>query len=143
MTTLTSTSTLTPEGWCVALAGQADITNFDVLREALFAHLPPGATALIIDASALEYLDSMALRSVAMAARVLKKHQGVLTVLNPQDAVLKLLKLTGADTYMNILHTTQAETGRGPRLRRSRGPRGSGWLSRPARCRTGPATGGR
>lgn len=105
MTTLTSTSKLTPAGWVVTLAGQADITNFDVLREALFAHLPPGATRLIIDATALEYLDSMALRSLSMAARVLKKHDGRLTMINPQPAVLKLLELTGASTLMTIIRS--------------------------------------
>ena len=108
MTTLTSTSALTPDGWCVVLTGQADLTNFDVLREALFEHLPPGATRLTIDAAGLEYLDSMALRSIAMAARVLRRSQGMLTLLNPQETVLKLLRLTGADTYMTIRRTAPA-----------------------------------
>ena len=102
MTTLSVTVRDTPAGQIIVLDGQADITNFRLLAEGLFGHMPLGRKKLIVDAAKLAYMDSMALRSLAQAARVLKQRGGHLTLLNPQLAVLKLLELVGADTYMVI-----------------------------------------
>jgi anti-anti-sigma factor len=99
---LTITTRDTPAGIIVALAGQADVTNSGRLVEALMGQLPAGVTRLIVDIARLSYMDSIALRALVMAARVLKNRGGRLTVIHPQKAVTRLLAVTGADTLMFI-----------------------------------------
>ena len=55
-----------------------------------------------MDLAGLAYMDSMALRALVMAARVLRNRGGKLTLLHPREAVLRMLTLTGADTLVTI-----------------------------------------
>jgi anti-sigma B factor antagonist len=102
MTELTITPRLTPGGTIVELAGQADVTSSGRLVEALCGQLPPGTVKLIVDVSQLAYMDSMALRALVVAAKVLKNRGGLLTVLHPRDAVRRTLAPTEADQLILI-----------------------------------------
>lgn len=99
---LTITPRLTPAGTIIELSGQADVTNSGRLVEALCTQLPPGAVRLVLDVSQLAYMDSMALRALVVAAKVLKNRGGQLTVLHPREAVRRMLSLTGVDTLVLI-----------------------------------------
>ena len=102
MTDLVITPHETPDGTVVVLEGQADVLTSGTLVEALMAHLPPGTDKLMVDVAGLAYMDSMALRALVMAARVLRNRGGTLTLLQPTRAVLRMLQLTGADTMMFV-----------------------------------------
>ena len=108
-TELSITEQDTPAGVIVVLAGEADVLNSGRLVEALMQRLPMGVTKLVVDVARLAYIDSMALRALVMAARVLKQRGGRLTLLQPSSTVQKMLMITGADQYM----TVQAAAGPG------------------------------
>jgi len=99
---LVITEVLTPAGIVVVLAGQADVLDSGRLVEALMQRLPMGVTKLIVDVAQLAYMDSMAMRALMMAARVLRNRGGKLTLLQPREAVRRVLQITGADTLMLI-----------------------------------------
>ena len=99
---LTITPTMTPAGTVIVLEGEADVLSSGLLVEALMQQLPPGVVKLIVDVSKLAYMDSMALRAVVMAARVLRNRGGKLILLRPREAVLRILSITGADTLMLV-----------------------------------------
>lgn len=100
--TLEITEVMSPAGVVVVLAGQADVLNSGRLVEALMQRLPAGVTKLLVNTAQLAYIDSMALRALVMAARVLNNRDGKMTLIQPREAVLRLLTLTGADKYMII-----------------------------------------
>ena len=99
---LTITPQSTPAGTVVHLTGQADVLNSGRLVEALCGLVPIGVTKLLIDCSRLAYIDSMALRAFVVVAKVLRNRNGWLTLIHPREAVLRMLTITGADTYMRI-----------------------------------------
>jgi len=100
--TLTITPTVTPAGTVIVLEGEADVLSSGLLVEALMQQLAPGVVKLIVDVSKLAYMDSMALRAVVMAARVLRNRGGKLILLRPRAALLRMLAITGADTLMLV-----------------------------------------
>lgn len=102
MTELTITPKMTPAGTVVHLAGQADVLNSGRLVEALCGFAPLGVTRLLVDCSLLSYIDSMALRAFIVVAKVLRNRNGWLTLIQPREAVTRMLMITGADTYMHI-----------------------------------------
>jgi anti-sigma B factor antagonist len=93
---------MTPAGTVIVLAGEADVLSSGLLVEALMQQLAPGVVKLIVDVSKLAYMDSMALRAVVMAARVLRNRGGKLILLRPRAALRRMLAITGADTFMLV-----------------------------------------
>lgn len=102
MTDLTITPKMTPAGTIVHLAGQADVLNSGRLVEALCGFAPLGVTRLLVDCSQLAYIDSMAMRAFVVVAKVLRNRNGWLTLIQPREAVSRMLMITGADTFMKI-----------------------------------------
>ena len=98
--TLTITPRDTPAGLVLELSGEADVLNSGFLVETLLSHLPTGVSRLLVDVAQLAYIDSMALRSFVVAAKVVRNRGGWLTLIQPRDAVRRMLAITGADTYM-------------------------------------------
>ena len=81
----------------VELAGEADVTNSDTLREALEAEVAKQPRTLIIDLSGLRFMDSSALHVILRANRAMDRQGGVLALASPREPVAKMLRLTAAD----------------------------------------------
>jgi anti-anti-sigma factor len=58
--------------------------------------------SLLADAEGLSFIDTMAARSLAQAARVLASRGGRLTLARPQQRVLQVLEMTGAASLMHV-----------------------------------------
>jgi anti-anti-sigma factor len=80
-------------GPVLILAGEADVTNAEQLRDAVSAQLVSGAVYLTIDAAGLSFADSSAMGILAGAGRTLKELGGGLVLLRPQEGVLRTLTL--------------------------------------------------
>jgi anti-sigma B factor antagonist len=93
---------MTPAGTVIVLEGEADVLSSGLLVEALMQQLAPGVVKLIVDVSKLAYMDSMALRAVVMAARVLRNRGGKLILLRPRTALRRMLAITGSDTFLLV-----------------------------------------
>src|SRR5262249_31432831 len=70
------------------------------------AQLPNGAMYLTIDAAGLSFADSRALGILTGTGRSLKELGGRLVLLRPQETVLRMLTLLGADQVVTIRTST-------------------------------------
>ncbi|MCU1466078.1 MAG: anti-sigma factor antagonist [Actinomycetia bacterium] len=79
----------------VNLVGEIDIANADALGEQLDQLIGAGADRLVVDLSALDFMDSS---GIAMLLRAAGRVDSM-SVRNPTDAVRRIIECTGlADT---------------------------------------------
>jgi anti-sigma B factor antagonist len=86
----------------VELAGEADVTGSDTLRALLEAEAGKRPALLIIDMSALRYMDSAALQEILRAHLALGKGGGRLALVNPHDTVARVLTMTEVDRIVPV-----------------------------------------
>jgi anti-anti-sigma factor len=89
----------------LALSGEADITNSDQLRDLLDTEVAKQPSHLIIDMSGLRFMDSSALHALLRTNRALDRQGGVLSLVAPQEAVARMLRLTAADRLVPVYTT--------------------------------------
>jgi anti-sigma B factor antagonist len=87
----------------VELAGDADVTGSDELNALLEAEITkrPGRL-LILEMSALRYMDSAALQVILHAYLALGKGGGRLALVNPHDTVARMLQMTEVDRIVPV-----------------------------------------
>jgi anti-anti-sigma factor len=86
----------------VKLAGEADVTGTETLHALLQAEMSKRPGLLIIDMSALRFMDSAALQTILRARLALEKEGGRLALVNPSDTVARVLRLTEADRIVPV-----------------------------------------
>lgn len=109
----TSVTTVESDGepyTLVELAGEADVTNSDALREVLEAEVAKQPGTLIIDLSGLRFMDSSALHVVLRASRAMDRQAGVLALASPREPVAKMLRLTAADQLIPVYASVSEAT---------------------------------
>jgi anti-sigma B factor antagonist len=89
----------------VELAGEADVTNADALREVLEAEVAKQPRTMIIDLGGLRFMDSSALHVILRANRTMDRQGGVLALACPREPVAKMLRLTAADQLIPVYPT--------------------------------------
>ena len=94
----------------VELAGEADVTNSDALREMLDTEVAKQPRMVIIDLSGLRFMDSSALHVILRANRVLDRQGGVLALASPREPVAKMLRLTAADQLIPVYASVSEAT---------------------------------
>lgn len=94
----------------VVLDGEADVTNCNALREVLEAEVAKQPRTLIIDLSALRFMDSSALHVILRANRAMDRQGGVLALANPREPVAKILQLTAADQLLPVYASVNEAT---------------------------------
>ena len=94
----------------VELVGEADVTNSESLRDVLDTEVAKQPRTLILDLSALRFMDSSALHVVLRANRALDRQGGVLALARPREAVAKMLRLTAADQLIPVYASVQEAT---------------------------------
>ena len=102
MSTLCVSVTAGDAGPVIVLAGEADVTNAEQLRDVIDAQLASGAVYLTIDAAGLSFADSEAIGILAGTGRTLKELGGGLVLLWPQDSVLRTITLLRVDQVITI-----------------------------------------
>jgi anti-sigma B factor antagonist len=81
---------------CLALAGELDMSNLHLAREALLGILDePGVTGVIVDLAALEFMDSMGVQVLLQAKRRAMSRQIRLAVINARGRALRVLTIIG------------------------------------------------
>jgi len=89
-------------GPVIVLAGEADLTCKEQLGALITGQLAGGTRQLTIDVSGLRFADSASIRTLSLAARMLKERGGRLVLLNPQRPVGRVLALMGVDQMVTI-----------------------------------------
>jgi anti-sigma B factor antagonist len=86
----------------VELAGEADVTAVKTLRALLEAETSKRPSLLIIEMSALRYMDSAALQEILRAHVELAAAGGRLALVNPHDTVARVLRMTEVDQVVPV-----------------------------------------
>lgn len=92
------------DGACsvVCLAGEADLTTTE-LRDALTTEIAVSKPRLLlVDMSALTFIDSAAMQMIIAAQRVFHRDGGTLALVNPSSTVSRGLRLTGVDEVIAV-----------------------------------------
>ena len=91
----------------VALRGDLDVTDADVAEAAISALVARGQN-LIIDASALDFIDCSALGALLRVRALAQRGGGNVVLAAPQPHVLRLLALTGNDEVFRAQASVEA-----------------------------------
>jgi anti-sigma B factor antagonist len=86
----------------VALHGDLDIEAAPELRALLTELLEAGVTALVIDVSDLEFMDSSGLGVLVSSHRRLSRYGGKLRVVGANHAVARVIEVTGLDRVFDL-----------------------------------------
>jgi len=82
-------------GSVILVEGDLDLASAPTLRTTLHARIDAGEMHLVLDLSALDFLDSSGLGVLVGAARRVRTEMGgTITLVNPSASVLRLLELT-------------------------------------------------
>jgi stage II sporulation protein AA (anti-sigma F factor antagonist) len=92
----------------ITLSGETDITTVAELSELVTAQLSGGTLHLTIDASGLSFADSASVRVLVLAARTLRQRGGGLLLQRPQQVLVRMLEIMGADQMITIRGETEA-----------------------------------
>jgi anti-sigma B factor antagonist len=86
----------------VAAAGEIDLTNAECLRDALLSAFNAGATAVVVDLTAVTFLDSAGVTALVRAARRASASEAALRVAVTSPAVLRVLDLVGINQLVPV-----------------------------------------
>jgi anti-anti-sigma factor len=86
----------------VILSGEADLTSVGQLSALITAQLSGGTRQLTVDVSGLRFADTASIRTLMLAARMLKEQGGSLVLLRPQPTMARMLDLLGVAQMFTI-----------------------------------------
>jgi anti-anti-sigma factor len=84
------------------LQGELDICNKDCLRRAIGSALEHHPSTLVLDLSALGFMDCSGLSVLVWAHKLLAGQQRQLLITGSQPIVRRLICLMGLDTYLHL-----------------------------------------
>jgi len=90
------------------VCGRMDAESTPVFDEQCQSWISRGATALIIDVGALEYVSSMGLRSFMLAGKLLKAKGGSLRVCCQKGLVKQVFEITRLDSVFPMHDSVEA-----------------------------------
>lgn len=103
MSELKSAVSATASGPLIALSGEADLGTAAALGELLSAQVKDeNTTFLTLDLSQVSFIDSMAVRLLIMAGKLLRERGGTLVLIQPQEGVARVLEMMGVDQIMTV-----------------------------------------
>ena len=110
MTDLFSVSTERPSGakGIIALTGEVDIYTAPRFKESMLELLDGGVDKLVVDLSAVTFIDSTALGVLIGGLRRQRDAGGHMALVVATPAVERVLTITGLDRVFDIYHTRAA-----------------------------------
>jgi anti-anti-sigma factor len=91
----------------VRLEGRLDATNAPEIERRLGEIIGGGATRVVLDCSALEYISSAGLRVFLSVAKRLMAAQGRLALGGPLPQVREILEIAGFTSVMQVAQTVE------------------------------------
>lgn len=98
-------STVLDQRTVVHVAGEIDVYTAPSLRRYLDDQIQRGARELVVDLSAVTFLDSTGLGVLVGRLRVIRGQSGSLLIVGARDRVLKVFTITGLDTVFPMADT--------------------------------------
>ena len=99
---LTIRQTPTPEddGCRLEVEGELDVASASHFREAVSSLLGTGCRRIVVDLAGTTFLDSSGLGAIVWAFHRLHAAGGVLEVVNPDERIAQVMKITGVDRLL-------------------------------------------
>ena len=92
----------------LAVSGEVDVYTAPALRDRIADLLDSGQQRLVIDLGGVEFLDSTGLGVLVAGLNRAREVGGSLSLVCPQERVLKLFRITGLDEVFTV-HSTVDE----------------------------------
>jgi len=89
----------------VSLRGEIDVYTAPRLRQALIDLVEEGATDIVVDLSAIDFLDSTGLGVLVGGLKRVKSNEGELKLVVTQDRIMKIFDITGLSKVFPIFAT--------------------------------------
>ena len=105
---LTLNTRIEGERTVLAVSGEVDVYTAPALRDRIADLLDGGQQQLIIDLGGVEFLDSTGLGVLVAGLNRAREVGGSLSLVCPQERVLKLFRITGLDEVFTV-HPTVDE----------------------------------
>ena len=86
----------------IGLQGELDVHGAPKLRDSLFELMAEGHQRIVLDFSALEFIDSSGLGVILGALRRQRDHGGQLVVACATPRIVRLLEITGLSDVMSL-----------------------------------------
>ena len=90
------------KAWAIKLSGEFDIFNSTVLKNELNGLVTQKNADLIIDCTALDYMDSTSIGSLVAVLKNVKGYEGKVVLENLKPNLLKLFKITNLNKVFEI-----------------------------------------
>jgi anti-sigma B factor antagonist len=91
----------------LVVAGELDLFGVPDLKRTLAELIERGVRRVVVDLSAVTFLDSTALGVILGAMRRLRARGGELAVVNLNPSITQLLEITGLDQMLAVLPSLQ------------------------------------
>ncbi len=92
----------------VEVGGEVDVFTAPALDETLSGLVAEGRTALVIDLTGVDFLDSTGLGVLVKALKRVREHGGRLAVVATEERICKVFRITGLDTAMGLTDSVDA-----------------------------------
>jgi anti-sigma B factor antagonist len=86
----------------VAVAGEIDVYTSPLLQERLVEVLKDGSSSIVLDLSAVTFLDSTGLGVLITGLKRCRSAEGDLVLVTAQPNVLKVLEITGLNDVFQV-----------------------------------------
>jgi anti-sigma B factor antagonist len=90
------------DGPIVRVAGELDVATAPRFREAVHRALEGRSRRLIVDVETLDFIDSTALGVLVSAVKAMAERDGIVVVVAPSRATLRVLEMTGLAERVEI-----------------------------------------
>lgn len=86
----------------VEVTGEVDVYTAPALDEALAELVAAGRTGIVVDLTAVDFLDSTGLGVLVKTLKRVREQQGHLAVVAVEERIRKIFRITGLDTVMSL-----------------------------------------
>lgn len=93
------------------VTGEVDVYTAPQLDEALSAVVEGGHNKLIVDLSAVDFLDSTGLGVLVKALKRVRENGGSLAVVTTTDRITKVFRITGLDAAIGLFGSVDEAVG--------------------------------
>jgi anti-sigma B factor antagonist len=94
----------------INLEGEVDVYTAPQLKQQIISLLDAGAQHIMVDLSAVEYLDSTALGVLIGGLKRLRERDGSLDLICPSPRIKRIFEITGLDKIFDIFATQDEAT---------------------------------
>ncbi len=99
--------TFDPSGLVIAVSGELDIATAPALRDRLTTAIEAGKRRLVIDLSAISFLDSVALATIVHAKQRLPEDGRMALAVDPSSYVMLVFESGGLPQVLDLVETRE------------------------------------